>query len=111
MECLDETDKRVLISEQKKVPPLLSASAEFKLKHQAKAKAVLKQGGGKAAGKRKKARTKALFRDNYFESFDISQDEGKQYAPPGGGCVGCTHWKAGMVWPLPTHAKMQQDFW
>ena len=65
MECLDETDKRVLISEQKKVPPLLSASAEFKVKHQATAKAVLRQGGGKAAGKCKKARTKALFMDNY----------------------------------------------
>ena len=54
------------------------------MNHQAKAKAVLEQGGGKATGKRKKARTKQRVRDNYAENSDITQDAGMQYAPPGG---------------------------
>ena len=112
MECLVETDKRVLISEQKKVPPVLNASAGLKVKHQAKAGAVLKQGGGKASGKHKKAMIKALIKDNFAAQFDISHELGKPFAPSGGSVwravtgrpTGCGHHP-----PMPRCSKPLVD--
>ena len=64
---------------------MLTASVEFKQRHTVKAQQVLKKGGGGdgRSGGRKKARVKALFRDNFSANFDISQEDARAFIPAG----------------------------
>ena len=61
MECLEETDKRVLASEQEKAPDMLAASRDFSQRHQAKARTHYKRADKKRTAK--SARTKTLLKD------------------------------------------------
>ena len=80
MEVLEETDKRILLEEQTRVPDQVLANKHSREKHRARAQ-MMKVKTKSAADKKKakKPRTKELFKYDFEASFDVPLQQGQRF--------------------------------